>query len=528
MEATRRGFLGTAGALAAGAAAGAAGASAGGARAARAAEAGAFETRYACDVLVAGAGVGGLAAALTAAQAGASVVLVEASAKVGGTSRFAAGSLGMRLGTDWDEILARAPLTDKKLGKLVLDRWPEFLEWVRGLGVPTSDMTELSYGGSYFWMGGMRPEPDSIKGYTDEYLQAFGQLFTEAGGTTLTSTRAVDLVQDAQGHVTGMVCADADGYFQIDAKATILATGGFQQNKAMLAQYCGPNAEMAVGESVPYLTGDGIIMAERAGAKLSRSMPTFYGHPVPYPWDMVDEACDPATYEQMDVDDCHNIYFGATPFMFQSKGIIVNLDGRRFADETRESFQINREISQQKFSRAFIVIDQAIRDSLKGSQKNAAIGGEDRIEWCREHGAPVIEADTIEGLAEAVAAWTTDDNGFNPVHFLDEVEEFNRSIDEGTTAHLAVPKGEAQLNKIETGPFYAFPVTCGIMATFGGVQIDEQARVISRADLPIEGLYAIPGCAGGIMNVEYWCVMSGYSVLGRLAAQEAAKFATGE
>lgn len=59
-------------------------------------------------------------------------------------------------------------------------------------------------------------------------------------------------------------------------------------------------------------------------------------------------------------------------------------------------------------------------------------------------------------------------------------------------ARRAVPKGGGQLNTIETGPFYA-----------------------------------IPGCAGGIMNVEYWCVMSGYSVLGRLAAQEAA-YAAGE
>ena len=63
------------------------------------------------------------------------------------------------------------------------------------------------------------------------------------------------------------------------------------------------------------------------------------------------------------------------------------------------------------------------------------------------------------------------------------------------------------------------------MATFGGLKINTDTQVISTAAEPIAGLYAIPGAAGGIMNGDYWCVMSGYSVLGRISGATATAYA---
>ncbi|MEG0127404.1 MAG: FAD-dependent oxidoreductase, partial [Clostridia bacterium] len=100
----------------------------------------AFKTEYECDVVIAGAGIGGLAAAVSAAEKGATVILVEASQHVGGTSRFAAGAFGPRFGADWEAAYAKAPMSDPVLGKLVCEKWPEYVEWITGLGMTTEEL----------------------------------------------------------------------------------------------------------------------------------------------------------------------------------------------------------------------------------------------------------------------------------------------------------------------------------------------------------------------------------------------------
>ena len=80
---------------------------------------------------------------------------------------------------------------------------------------------------------------------------------------------------------------------------------------------------------------------------------------------------------------------------------------------------------------------------------------------------------------------------------------------------------------LTTPPYYCIPVTAGVMATFGGIMIDTNSQCIGWNDRPIAGLWAVPGAAGGIMEGDYWCVMSGYTVFGRVAGINAAKAALG-
>ena len=125
MVASRRNFIaGAAGVAGAAAVAGAV------ASQARAEEATAPAADYECDVVVAGAGIGGLAAAVASVEAGASTILVEASGHVGGTSRFAAGAFGPRFGVNWDDVYAKVPLSDPDLGKAVCVNWEETAAWV--------------------------------------------------------------------------------------------------------------------------------------------------------------------------------------------------------------------------------------------------------------------------------------------------------------------------------------------------------------------------------------------------------------
>ncbi len=522
MDATRRDFLKGAGVVAGlGAIAGAStlvGCSA-------PAEPEAFETRYEADVVVAGAGIGGLAAAVSAAEAGANVVLVEASAKVGGTSRFAAGAFGPRFGTDWDTVLAKSPMTDPVLGKFVVDNWDPYVEWITGLGLTTEPLGGKS---AYLWMGGKRDAAQGSKSFTDEYLQQFGEIFADMGGTTVLNTRAIKLTTDNKGTVNGVICQDENGKFLIKSKAVILATGGWQCNKEMCTKYIGRHADLTQAQCVPYLDGAGIKMGVEVGAELTRSFGSFYGHPQPWPTTYLKGVDTAEGYEAVEnVDDVHVLFYGTTEHSIQGLGVYLNCDGKRFVNEGLASSLVNQEITQQFMSRAYLILDEAVRNVIRETPfYNTAVLGGDRIDNMKKLGMPIVEADTLEDLVAKIKTETYDGVSFNATNALASVAEYNAAAKNGTAETMEIPHtGVVPAMPLENGPFYAIPVVGGIMATFGGLKINTATQVLSTAQAPIDGLYAIPGAAGGVMNGDYWCVMSGYSVFGRESGKQATDYA---
>lgn len=483
------------------------------------------EAKHTCDVVVAGAGIGGLAAAVSAAEAGANVILVEASQHVGGTSRFAAGAFGPRFGANWDEAYAKAPMSDPELGKLVCDNWASYIEWIDGMGLVTE---ELAPGSPYVWMGGKRPAEEGSKSYTDEYLQQFGEIFTQKGGTTLLGTRATKLLTDESGAVVGLIAEDAEGPFTIAAKSAILATGGWQCDKEMCTKYIGRHADLSQAQCVPYLDGSGIKMGVEVGAQLSRSFGSFYGHPQPWPTSYLNGIDNIDGYENVEnIDDVHVLYYGTTEHSIQGMGIYVNTQGKRFVNEGLGSSLVNQEVMQQPMARAYLILDEGVREIIRNTPFcNAAVVGGDRIDHMIELGMTVVQADSIEELGAKIVAETADGVSFNAANMIATVQEYNEAAKAGTAETLDVPHaGVVPATPLVTGPFYAIPVVGGIMATFGGLKINTDTQVISTAAEPIAGLYAIPGAAGGIMNGDYWCVMSGYSVLGRISGATATAYA---
>lgn len=524
MEQTRRDFLRGAGIVAAGVGALAGTAALAGCTSEPAAKE-AFETKHECDVVIAGAGIGGLAAAVSAAEKGANVILVEASTHVGGTSRFAAGAFGPRFGADWEAAYAKAPMSDQVLGKLICDKWSEYVEWISGLGMTTE---ELAPNSPYVWMGGKRPAEEGSKSYTDEYLQQFGDVFAQQGGTTLLSTRAVKLITDDAGTITGLIAENAEGPFAIKANAVILATGGWQCDKEMCTKYLGRHADLSQAQCVPYLDGAGIKMGVEVGAQLTRSFGSFYGHPQPWPTNYLKGIDTAEGYEAVEnVDDVHVLLYGTTGHSIQGMGVYVNTDGKRFVNEGLGSSLVNQEIMQQHMARAYLIVDEGVRDIIRKTPFcNAAIIGGDRIDHMIEMGMTVVQADTLEDLGAKIVAETADGVTFNPVNMVATIADYNDAATAGTAGALEVPHlGVAPATPLATPPFYAIPVVSGIMATFGGLQINPDTQVIGTDATPIAGLYAVPGVAGGIMNGDYWCVMSGYSVLGRISGDVATAFA---
>lgn len=524
MESTRRDFLKGAGIVAGlGAMAGAAslvGCSA------PAEETATFEVKHECDVVICGAGIGGLATAVSAAEAGANVILVEASNKVGGTSRFAAGAFGPRFGTDWEKAYAKAPMSDPELGKLVVENWDSYLEWITGMGLTTEP---LAKGSSYVWMGGKRGAEQGSKSYTDEYLQQFGQLFTDKGGTTLTGTRAFKLVTDESGAVTGVLVHDAEGIYQINAKSVVLATGGWQCNKEFCTKYISRHADLSMAQCVPYLDGTGIKMGVEVGAQLSRSFGSFYGHPQPWPMNYLNGVDTPAGYEAVEnVDDVHVLFYGTTEHSIQGLGVYLNMQGKRFVNEGLASSLVNQEIMQQQYARAYLILDEGMREIIRNTPFfMAAVSGGDRIDTMKEKGMPVIEAASIEELMTKIQTESHGGAEFNAANAIATVADYNAKVAAGSVETMDVPHTfTVPATELATGPFYAIPVVAGIMATFGGLKIDLDTHVMGMDSAPIPGLFAIPGAAGGIMNGDYWCVMSGYSVLGRLCGQKATEYAS--
>ena len=488
-------------------------------------EAAAPAADYTCDVVIAGAGIGGLAAAVAAVEEGANVVLIEASGHVGGTSRFAAGAFGPRFGTTWEATYAKVPLSDPDLSAVVLNGWEDTLAWVQGLGLATEPLSE---GSSYVWMGGRRPAEQGSKSYTDEYLQQFGQIFQDKGGTLVLNTIVTEILTDEAGAPCGVVATGPDGQVTVSAKSVVIATGGFQCNKEMMVRYLGRFADVAQPQCVPYLDGGGIEMAQKVGAKMSKSYGSYYGHPQPWPMSSYCTYDTIEAYEAVeDIDDVHLAYYGATVHAIQTLGIYTNCNGQRFVNESLTSSLVNQEIMQQFMCRAYLFFDEAAHQvMIETPYCNAAVVGGDRIEWLRAHGATVVQADTLEELATKVQTETVSGDKFNPNGFLKTVYAWNEACATGTTGELEFPVGSGY--PLTTPPYYCIPVTAGVMATFGGIMIDTNSQCIGWNDRPIAGLWAVPGAAGGIMEGDYWCVMSGYTVFGRGAGINAAKAALGK
>jgi succinate dehydrogenase/fumarate reductase flavoprotein subunit len=289
----------------------------------------------------------------------------------------------------------------------------------------------------------------------------------------------------------------------IRARAVILATGGFGGGRALLERYVSPYAASMLLRANPYSTGDGLLAAMGAGARTSSSMSTFYGHTMPaFP------ASVPASR-----------WVAVTQYYTQD-AILVNERGERFFDESRSMAdeRAPSEIVLQPGGRAWLVMDRRIHDDEALPGRSPA--------WAREPyanavaaGAPDVSANTVEGLADRLAAIGVDRAGF-----LATIEAFGRAVASGTTARLAIPRLRSPFALVEP-PFWAIGVRAGITFTLGGIDVDTDLRVLDRRGRPIVGLYAAGADAGGTYAGGYMGGLVLGLVLGRAAGRSAAETA---
>jgi succinate dehydrogenase/fumarate reductase flavoprotein subunit len=467
---------------------------------------------YDVDVVVAGSGNGGTSAFLSAADAGADSLLIEVSGVTGGSSLFSGGYLhtaGVRTWADYNAYTRG--LHDPVLGKVFVETfWNEYIPWLESKGAYMSrnpDTPDRAYYARDYSFGKGEPASRAHRLYFDSLIEAAEGL----GGTVMVKTRAVKLHTDDEGRVTGlqaMVWANSpleenQTLINIKAKKVILATGNFYGNKELLTRYISSDAYRALNWGGPYQSGEGIAMAQVVGAKMSRYLSTWSGG-VNVITPVTQWGDDPEGYEQwLSVTEPENYgqQYGkgrlSSPFSISGPGatvILVNLDGKRFMDESNPDSTQRRQmffVLRQPQGEAWVIADQEAYDASDAS--------ESRINSIIEAGGNVITADTIEEFADRLEAV-----GMYKASLLKTIAEYNQAIDNGTTGELDPQRSEQETYwKIAKPPFYAVPVTASFYYTAGGLAINEDAQTLDFQLRPIPNLYSPPPLGGGIMNQVY-------------------------
>lgn len=458
------------------------------------------------EVVVVGGGNAGFCAAHAAAERGRRVVLLEKAprAHAGGNSYYTLGSIRMvhdGLG-DLLEILEpddRHPRTevppysaaefvadlervtggrgDKELTEAVVDGSRDAVRWLHALGLKFQLMYERqahehSDGTLVFWGGSHVSNVDAGPGL----MAVHERIASRLGVEVRYDCPVTGLITDG-GSVVGVRIGDQE----LRAESVVIASGGFQANAQWRQRYLGDGWQHAKVRGTPYNTGDLIHAALEMGADRGGDWSTCHS----VPWD----ASFPENESNRALTNRLSRY--GYPL-----GIVVNRRGRRFIDEGADFrnytyAKYGKVILEQPGAVAFQVFDATTRSMLAAY----------------EYEMPGIKPFVAHSIEDLAVAMDVDVDGF-----VQTVREFNSSIDGSRPLDPTIKDGRSAAvepvksnwaSAVEAPPYYAYPVTCGISFTFGGLRGDVDGRVLDRSGEPIPGLFACGETLGGLFSENY-------------------------
>ncbi|MBQ3458324.1 MAG: flavocytochrome c [Synergistaceae bacterium] len=491
---------------------------------------------YDTDIVIVGAGGAGMIAAITAADAGKKVVLIEKQAMTGGNSVRASGGMNAantpeqqsnkfteeagvektlktaaekwsnhpvitelagKVKTEWEAFKAKPEgyfdrselmqldthigghgINNPELVKTLADNTADAIAWLKTINI---DLTSVGAAGAASVKRIHRPLNEqkkvvSVGGYMVPRLEAACK--ARSNITMLMETTAKSIMTDKDGRITGIEAESKGAKITVNAKAVILATGGFGANLKMVARLK-PELEGFMTTNAPGINGDGIVMAQELGAAVV-DMKQIQIHPtVQY--------------------DSSNLI---TEGLRGDGAILVNTNGKRFIDEVLARDVVSKAEIEQPNSFAYLIIDQKMVDDSLLIQGYIAKGYS-------------FKGDTYEALAKEINipadAFVKTMNDWNGYVKARKDPEFGRT---------------SFIEPLDKAPFYAIKVTPGIHHTMGGLKIDGRTRVLKGDGSVIPGLFAAGEVTGGVHggNRLGGTAVSDFVVFGRIAGQEASKF----
>lgn len=448
------------------------------------------------DVLVVGAGAAGLSAAHNALDAGLTVAVFEKLGIPGGSSAICGGQWAVSNSKyqqkqgikDSDALFVEDMLktgqhvNDKKLVEAFVKASRDEFNWVTSHGVEPYQVgvnAGMSVPRSHYF------KPADIIMMMADYVQ-------KKGGKLLYETKAERLLWDAdKNRICGVRVSAKGKTFNYEAKkGVVLAAGGFSRNPALLKKYAPlmTTASVIAGAGTQ---GDGLLMAQAYGA------------------DVLDANYIKATYgyilnPKVAADKSASYYAGA---------IMVNKGAKRFVNESLSYKLLGDAALAQKDGASFLLFDDVIRKAAMKADKRDA----------RFWGSIDKDGKTPFAYVGQTIADVARQAGLDPKTLEETVRTYNETAPAGKDAfgRTSLSSGFGKPLPIRKAPFVLMPATASLIATYCGVRIDTQARVIDVFGEPIMGLYAAGEMTGGVHGAAY---MSGTALgkayaFGRIAAQ---------
>ncbi|HVB97899.1 MAG TPA: FAD-dependent tricarballylate dehydrogenase TcuA [Candidatus Dormibacteraeota bacterium] len=455
------------------------------------------------DVLVAGGGNAALCAALTAREAGASVLIVEHAPRDcrGGNSRHTRNLRVMHEKPTatlvdayseaeyWSDLLGVTQgRTDERLARLTIRSTAELLPWIESRGVrfqPSLSGTLSLARTNAFFLGGGKA-----------LLNAYYITAERMGVDVLYDSEVKNLCLE-NGAVREAEIVSGGATRKLRPKTVVAASGGFQANIEWLREYWGEAADNFIVRGTPYAKG--LLLKN-----------------------LLDQGVAPVG----DPTQCHCVAVDARAPKFDGGivtrldcipfSIVVDRDGNRFYDEGQEFWPKRYAIWGRLVARQQGQVSYSITDSKAEQLFMPSV-------------FPAVRGETIGELATQL--------GLDPSALEITVQNYNRAVrpgafnpkvlDDCKTEGIDPPKTH-WARTIDTPPFIGYPLRPGITFTYLGVKVDENAAVLMQNGQPVSNLFAAGEImAGNILGQGYLAGlgMAIGTVFGRIAGREAAKVA---
>jgi len=447
-------------------------------------------------LVIIGGGGAGLSAALTAAEMGATdIIVVEKRRSPGGNTALAGGLFACespvqareKIIADKDSLFKKAmdwahwSRIDPAIIRVFLGKSGDTIRWLEEKG--------LEFNLVRLYPDQQPPVQHNPRGNGEKLVKVLVQNCRDLGVQILLQSSCKKIIRGKDGNVAGVLVLKGDAEIEIKTGCVIIATGGFAGNRELLKKYFPSYCDGLALSGLP-LTGDGLFLAEEAGAAIEDFATMIKEGPRLdlHKWPLMIYERDPAT-------------------------LWVNKDGKRFTDETIGShvFESVNMMLRQPDKVSYALFDATIRktfeERMPGLEKALGV----------EEGKGRVK---LAASWEEMAHWI----GAEPEVLKDTITRYNDFCRREYDADFA--KEKKYLRPLETPPYYAIKGLAVMLDTIGGIRINERMEVLDRQNNPITGLYAAGVATSGWESETYCSDLSasafGFAInSGRIAGENA-------